>query len=50
MTLGKEESVAVDELLGGRSRSALDCYATGSDIGAYVDAGFGAAMLRLRPR
>jgi len=43
--LGKQESVPVYELLGGPSRSALDCYATGSDIGAYVDAGFGAVKL-----
>lgn len=43
--LGKQESVPVYELMGGPARSALDCYATGNDVGAYVEAGFRAVKL-----
>lgn len=43
--LGKLESAPVYELLGGPARGALDCYATGSDIGGYHDEGFSAMKL-----
>ncbi len=43
--LGKLESVPVYELLGGPSREALQCYATGSDIAGYHEAGFSAMKL-----
>jgi L-rhamnonate dehydratase len=43
--LGKLESAPVYELLEGPAREALDCYATGSDIAGYRNAGFSAMKL-----
>ena len=43
--LGKQEGIPVYELMGGPARDALHCYATGSEVGEYVGAGFKAVKL-----